>query len=77
MGPSPGLPSVVTGVMMPLLVSKLSEESLPAVMELVAMDSTLVYRDMVTEEDRIMIHALQLQGQDAFDQGHGVVITEL
>ena len=38
---------------------------------------TLVYRDVVTGECGIMMHTLQLQEQDALDQGPGVAITEL
>ena len=73
----PGLTPMATSVMMPLPLGKLSEETLPTVVELVALYSTLVYRDAVTGEHGIMMQTLQLQEQGALDQGPGAVITEL
>ena len=44
----PGLTPMVTNVMMPLPIGKLTKESLPAMVETVVLYSTLVYRDVVT-----------------------------
>ena len=80
-GPNIGLPPhltpMMTDVMIPLPVGKLSEVSLPIVVDPIAMYSALVYRDVVMGEHGIMMHVLQLQEQDALNQGPGVAITGL
>ena len=73
----PGLPPMPTGVMMPFPVGKPSKESLHTVVKPVAIYSALVYKDMVTRELGVTMQTFQLQEQDALNQGHGVVITEL
>ena len=72
----PGFPPMVTNVEIPPVVWILGKEPLHDVVELVAMYSALVYRNMATEECRFMRQTLQLQEKDALDQGTGVEITE-
>ena len=68
-GPPLGFPPMVTDVKMPPLVSIPSEEPLHAVVEPVAMYSTLVYRSVVTGKHGIMAHTLVASGEGCLISG--------
>ena len=69
---STGFTPIMTGVMMHLSLGKLSKESLPSMVELIALYFTLVYRGVGTGEHGIMMQTLQLQ-----EQGLWIMALEL